>query len=54
MSVGGAGPDKEQALGMARLGGGEPPRWGRREWLLLALALVPLAALIVVAFVAAH
>lgn len=50
--MGGGGPDKDHSIGMAQFGAGsEPPRWGVREWLFLALALVPLVALVVLALV---
>jgi hypothetical protein len=31
-----------------------PPRFGRRQWLYLALAFVPLVAIVVLAYIASH
>ena len=49
MSGGGGSADAHTSLNIARrLTSGVARRWGRREWVLLCLALLPLVVFVVV------
>ena len=51
MSGGGGSADGQTSLNQAaELGGRSPRRWGKREWVYLGLALLPLVVVAVVAW----